>query len=53
VNSFFIAESDSAGTSWRFLDGSGLKGDVGRLRQLIPDWPEELELRKVAAPVWK
>lgn len=45
--SFFAAESDATEVCWRFLDGAGLKGDVARLRQLLPDWPDELKLRVV------
>lgn len=45
--SFFAAESAANEVCWRFLDGAGLKGDVARLRRLLPDWPDELKLRAV------
>lgn len=45
---FFVGESDANGMRWRFIDGAGTKGDVARLRDVLPDWPEELKLRVVA-----
>jgi hypothetical protein len=53
IRSFFVAESAADGTSWRFLDGAGLAGDVAKLRRVIPDWPGDLQLLDVQQPVFR
>ncbi|MFN3243498.1 MAG: hypothetical protein ACE37K_18485 [Planctomycetota bacterium] len=42
VDSYFAAESPADGSSWKFLDGSGLQGSLALLRKAIPAWPDEL-----------
>lgn len=42
--SYMICTSSDGGTNWKFLDGSGVKGDRDKLRQWLPDFPDDLSL---------
>ena len=47
-----LAVSDyGGGHTWTFLDGAGIKGDRAKLRQVIPNFPDSLELPKRPDPI--
>jgi hypothetical protein len=42
--SYLVCASTDRGSTWRFLDGSGIKGERSRLERLLPGFPAELAL---------
>ncbi|MFT4516138.1 MAG: hypothetical protein ACI89X_003326 [Planctomycetota bacterium] len=53
VLSSMIAECAVDGSSWGFIDGSGIKADRAKLERVIKGFPAELDLPVTQDPVWK
>jgi hypothetical protein len=51
--SFLVAVSRDGGATWKFVDGAGVRGDRARLKALLPNFPEELELPAARPPVFE
>jgi hypothetical protein len=51
--SYLIAVSTDGGASWKFLDGGGVGGDRGKLKALLPNFPDQLQLPAAQPPVWE
>jgi hypothetical protein len=49
---YLIAVSPDAGARWQFIDGSGIGGDPRKLKSLLPNFPEELQLPAEQPPAW-
>jgi hypothetical protein len=50
--SYLIGVSTDGGTSWKFIDGDGVAGDRAKLRRVLPDFPDRLELPPKLDPQW-
>jgi hypothetical protein len=50
--SYLIAVSQDGGASWKFVDGAGAGNDRGKVKALLPDFPEQLQLPTAQDPVW-
>jgi hypothetical protein len=50
--SYLIAVSPDRGASWKFIDGAGFRGDRSKLKELLPSFPEQLQLPAAQPPVW-
>lgn len=51
--SCLIAVSSDGGAGWKFIDGAGIGSHRGRLKKLLPDFPERLDLPAAQPPVWE
>jgi hypothetical protein len=50
--SYFISVSEDGGARWRFIDGMGTAGDRSKLKSLLPDFPEQLQLPAAQQAQW-
>jgi hypothetical protein len=50
--SYMVAVSQDGSASWKFVDGAGIGGDRGKLKNLFPNFPDELQLPAAQHPVW-
>lgn len=50
--SFLIAVSPDGGVHWNFIDGAGGGGDRSKLKRLLPDFPEQLQLPAAQLITW-
>ena len=48
--SYLIAVSSDGGKNWKFLDGTGPRGDRSKVREILPDFPDALPLPKIEPP---
>jgi hypothetical protein len=51
--SYLIAVSTDGGANWKFIDGEGIDGNRAKLRQLLPDFPDQLKLPQKQHVQWK
>jgi hypothetical protein len=51
-SSYLIAVSGDGGASWKFIDGAGIGADRSKLRKLVPNFPDQLQLPAWQPPVW-
>jgi hypothetical protein len=51
--SFLIGTSTDGGISWKFIDGEGVAGNWAKIRQLLPDFPDQLILPQKQSTQWK
>jgi hypothetical protein len=51
--SYLIGVSGDRGVSWKFIDGNGVAGDRKKLKQVLPHFPDGLDLPAGQKPVWK
>jgi hypothetical protein len=50
--SYMIAVSRDGGATWKFIDGFGAGGDREKVKTLLPNFPEQLQVPAVPPPVW-
>jgi hypothetical protein len=50
--SYMIAVSQDGGATWKFIDGAGIGSDRGKLKSILPNFPEELQLPDATPAVW-
>lgn len=53
ISAYMIGEAPVDGSAWRFIDGTGLRGDRAKLAKVIDGFPEQLELPMPEAPIWR
>jgi hypothetical protein len=51
-DSYLIASSQDRGAAWTFIDGAGIGSDRGKVKLILPSFPDQLELPPVRPPVW-
>jgi hypothetical protein len=51
--SFLVAVSEDRGAHWTFLDGEGIRGDRSKLKALLPNFPDKLELPGPQSAIWQ
>jgi hypothetical protein len=52
THSTLIASSVDRGTTWKFVDASGMAGDRSKLLSLFPDFPAGLSIPPPEEPKW-
>jgi hypothetical protein len=50
--SYLIGVSADGGANWKFIDGAGVGADRSKVRMILPNFPEELELPAKQPAVW-
>ena len=53
LHSYLIGVSKDQGSNWKFIDGGGVAGDRAKLRQVLPNFPSNLQLPAKQEPVWQ
>jgi hypothetical protein len=49
---YMVAVSKDQGATWKFIDGAGVGGDRGKLKKLLPNFPDGLTLPDAQPPIW-
>ena len=49
---YMVAVSQDEGITWKFIDGAGTGGNRGKLKSLLPNFPDELGLPNPQPAVW-
>jgi len=44
IESFLLGISDDGGRTWKFVDGAGIRSNPGLLREIFPNFPDDLKI---------